>query len=245
VRTKFPFAIGALLGVTALVLLFLQHQAQKKLRAENESLRRQVEQADQLTGENERLSNLVVRAQASSAGAPSSELLKLRGEVGSLRKQTNELAALRNENQRLRTASAERRENAEPPQTDPAEGELRQKVYPKLNDAKALVTGFRLYADDHQNQLPEQFEQLAPYLSRMSRITGSNAFEIVYSGPLAGITNPSALIFVREQQAWQRPDGRWAKTYGFADGHAEVHTEPDGNFESWEKERLFPRSGNP
>jgi hypothetical protein len=28
------------------------------------------------------------------------------------------------------------------------------------------------------------------------------------------------------------------KSYGFADGHAEIHAEPNGNFDDYEKERI-------
>jgi prepilin-type processing-associated H-X9-DG protein len=35
-------------------------------------------------------------------------------------------------------------------------------------------------------------------------------------------------------------DGTWQKTYGFADGHAEIHTEPDGNFDDWESQHIIP-----
>ena len=36
----------------------------------------------------------------------------------------------------------------------------------------------------------------------------------------------------------QMADGKWAKVYAFADGSAQLHAEPDGNFEAWEKKHL-------
>lgn len=86
--------------------LMIQRNAQVKLRAENRSLRRQVEQLAQLTTENERLSNLVAQSNqpAPSPGEPSRELLRLRGQVGLLRQQSQGLAKLLSDRQQ--TASA-------------------------------------------------------------------------------------------------------------------------------------------
>jgi prepilin-type processing-associated H-X9-DG protein len=30
----------------------------------------------------------------------------------------------------------------------------------------------------------------------------------------------------------------WAKAYGFADGHAEIHSAADGNFADWEAQHI-------
>src|SRR5215831_6293873 len=89
---------GVILGMSALVvallvaILALQHRNQTKLREENESLKAQVQQVDQLTADNQRLSNLVARATVdTSAGGKSNdaskEMLRLRGEVGRLKQE--------------------------------------------------------------------------------------------------------------------------------------------------------------
>jgi prepilin-type processing-associated H-X9-DG protein len=44
---------------------------------------------------------------------------------------------------------------------------------------------------------------------------------------------------LKEKQAWQALDGKWKKTYGFADGHAEIHMEPSGNFDDWESQHTI------
>ena len=64
-------------------------------------------------------------------------------------------------------------------------------------------------------------------------------FEIVYNGPREALTKPGDVILIRERQAWQTPDGKWAKAYAFGDGSAQVHVEPDGNFDAWEKQRMI------
>jgi cell division protein FtsB len=86
------FITAVAAGVTT--PLVIQHYSQVKLRAENQSLRQQVDQLAQLTAENERLSNLVARSNQPRPlpVEPSRELLRLRGEVGLLRQQNQELA---------------------------------------------------------------------------------------------------------------------------------------------------------
>lgn len=74
--------------------LVIQHKAQVRLRAENQSLREQVDRLSQLTAENERLSNLVARATPPAPGGVSSDVLRLRGDVGLLRRENEELGRL-------------------------------------------------------------------------------------------------------------------------------------------------------
>jgi hypothetical protein len=54
---------------------------------------------------------------------------------------------------------------------------------------------------------------------------------------LSNISNPATTIVIREKEAWSNPNGKVARTYGFADGHTEIYSAPDGNFEPWEKQR--------
>jgi hypothetical protein len=83
----------ALLILASAIIIWLQFQTQKTLRAENESLRQQIAQFKM--GE-ENLSNRVADANSSKklSGEQFNELLKLRGQVGVLRQQTNELVKL-------------------------------------------------------------------------------------------------------------------------------------------------------
>jgi Domain of unknown function (DUF4878) len=103
---KFKFLIGVGLVVGAAIVWTVQHQAELRLRAENESLQRQLERMAQLETDNERLSNLVEQANSALPNAQFTELLKLCGEVGLLRQQTNGLQKLREQNQQLQSALA-------------------------------------------------------------------------------------------------------------------------------------------
>ena len=86
--------VSAIVAIGVAVPLIMQHQAQTKLRAENEALRQKAEQSEQLAAENERLAKLATQASEAprTTTEPSRELLKLRGEVGRLR-QENATAA--------------------------------------------------------------------------------------------------------------------------------------------------------
>ena len=67
-------------------------------------------------------------------------------------------------------------------------------------------------------------------------IQATNQFEIVFHGSIDALTNPGSVIVVRERQPWLTPEGYWAKTYGYADGHTETHVPTDGNFERWDSQ---------
>ncbi len=240
-------------GVLAAVALagaatpaLMQHQTQVKLRTVNESLRLQAGQLAALRTENARLSHLLGEANSSQLSQDQlRELMKLRGEVGLLRRQTNELEKVRAENRRLQSWQANSKRSSESPENDPAVEQQKQMSYAKLNDAKALVLGMILYAEDNQDRLPATVDQFASYLtdnkpaeSESPGLTGTNQFEIVYRGTRNEITHPASVIVIREKEAWLGPHGEWNRTYGFADGHSEVHKAPDGNFAPWEQQHM-------
>jgi len=105
----------------------------------------------------------------------------------------------------------------------------------KLNIAKQCALAFVMFASDNQEEFPTNSAQVAPYLD--GKQWGTN-FNIVYRGSRTNITDESAIIVFKEKQAWQTSDGKWRKTYGFADGHAETHTSANGNFTNWEKKHM-------
>ncbi len=86
--TKLKLGISALVVAGASTVLVVQHQAQIKLREENQSLRQQI---NQLKTDNENLSSRAVTTGKSLPDEQFNELLRLRGEVGVLRRQTNKL----------------------------------------------------------------------------------------------------------------------------------------------------------
>ena len=112
----------------------------------------------------------------------------------------------------------------------------------KMKDASSLHGAIEHYLENHQGQFPLSLDQLAPYLQKEHlSLTGTNEFEIVYTGTSDRFTNiPTQGVAVfRERQAWLAPSGNWARLYVTADGFRHI-VESDDNFQAWEAEHIFP-----
>jgi len=96
--------LGIVLFGAVVVAAVWERNSIGKLRAENEALRAERLEADQLANENRELPELRTAAGATVAeenAGPSTELLRLRGEVSRLRAQTQDSSKLRGENERI------------------------------------------------------------------------------------------------------------------------------------------------
>ena len=115
----------------------------------------------------------------------------------------------------------------------------------KMDDAHQAGLLFLMFADDNTNDFPTNFDQVARYIgnTNFARVFGSE-FEIVYHGSRADISNASSAIVVQEREAWPTYDGKWAKVYGFADGHARMVTEPNNDFTGFEQQHLAQPAQN-
>ncbi|MDE3068184.1 MAG: sigma-70 family RNA polymerase sigma factor [Verrucomicrobiota bacterium] len=238
---KFMTATHVKLGISALVVagaataMVMQHQTQTRLRDEGELLRQQIAQ---LKTDNQSLSNrLAAVGQAKSlTDEQFNELMRLRGEVALLRRQNNELRRLRAENRQLRASLATASQNQQASEANSAAEQEKVFAINEMNNAKQFGLAMRMYADDHQNQFPTNYEEMTNYLGNDPNVLSNmSQFQIVYQGSWTNITNPASAI-VAEGQAWQTASGTWAKVYGFADGHVETHISPDGNFETYESQ---------
>jgi RNA polymerase sigma factor (sigma-70 family) len=234
--TQIKMGLGAIIVAGAATTMVLQHQTQQQLHNENESLRQQIAQ---LKTETEDPSNRVAASNKQMTDDDFNELLRLRGEVGVLRAQTNQLARLQNQNQQLReafnTLAKERQRPAEP--TDEQQQAF---AILQMNTAKQSVLGMMMFASDHNDEFPTNFDQAATYFKSPSGSDGLSTnlgkFEIVYQGSIANLANPSQAIVVREIQPWMR-SGNWVKAYGFGDGHSELHkADLNGGFDEWEQQ---------
>ena len=213
--------------VTSLVL---QHQARARLREQDDSLRQQQSQMAALQADSERLSKLT--AGGSLTSNQPEDLQRLRAEAAALRQQTGAVTRLREENRRLKASAAK-------PQTPL---QAREEAMVRMGYSKQWTLAFMMYAEDNKGQLPIDFEQAKAFVDREAKAdmeASADQFEVVCQGKWRDIKNPGKVVVLREKQAHQMPDGRWAKVYGFADGHSELHSEADGNFEAWEKERII------
>ncbi len=228
--------IGSLVVAGAVTSLVIQQQSQAKIRESDGALQQQADQLARLQTERERLSNLLARANGPAAEDRLSELLRLRAEAAILSQQTNDLAALQEENRRLREQNSQLANQMKTPL------QLKDEGYARSLYARDWLLAFRVYAMQNQEQFPTNFEQAASLLpdavAKAATSITTDQFEIVYHGPYE-LTNGNNVIVLREKQARRQwPHGNWSKVYGFADGHSETHSEAEGNFDTWEKQRI-------
>jgi RNA polymerase sigma factor (sigma-70 family) len=121
-------------------------------------------------------------------------------------------------------------------QWTPAEKEsFQQESNARINNAKMAGLGCFLFAQDNQNQWPNNFEQLKKYGSRLD----SSNWEFVSSGNKNNFTNPRQTILIREKESRPSPDGKLVKVYLFADGSVQVLSTLDDDFAALEKQRGY------
>jgi hypothetical protein len=238
--------VGAILVASA-VFLFLQRQAQEKLRADNASLQQQIAQ---LQVGNESFSNRLVAMGDSKSLSDEqlNELLKLRGEVGVLHRQLDELGKLREENQHLRSQNVIGSQGIK----------ISEKDYFRLHQmdivsaAKQIGLAMLMHADDNNGSYPTNLFQLTEDTGHGQGYLGSTNFTEFPGGvkldgfELANTDVPQAhdkypqMIMLRERVARQTPDGQWQRIYGLADGSVQTATSYDGSFVTWEQQNTSP-----
>jgi hypothetical protein len=239
--------ISVLAAVVVTLPLAMQHHARVQLRQCDEMLRQQSDQLSQLNAETERLSNQLALAKSAQGLSKSemNDLLRLRAQVGDLKKQ---LANAQAQSARQTTAPADQQASNSSP--DQGGDEQKQLAIAKMNNARQWLLTFILYAGDHQGQFPHDFEHALSGLSRDPGLSqdakdgmlqATNNFEMVYQGSVNAITNASQTIVLREIQPAPAGTG-WTKTYGFADGHVEIHRFADSNFQDWESQHMVAPS---
>jgi RNA polymerase sigma factor (sigma-70 family) len=239
--TKLKFGmLSAVLAASVAIPLVMQQRASARLRDEDQSLKLQANQLAQLRAEHDRLSDQATGAKLTQSQL--NDLQKLRSEIGPLRQQAGEVAKLQAENRQLQ--SAKRRD------TGPKSAlQQKEEVIGRMNYSKAWVLAFYMYADKNGGRFPTNFDLALPFLddrAKNQENVKSDQFEIVFDGALKRVKNPSDIIVLREKEAWETISSenghRWARLYGFVDGHIEVHSEPENNFEAYEKQHMMPPS---
>jgi RNA polymerase sigma factor (sigma-70 family) len=215
----------------------LQKREADRLRAQNRALLFEQSEHSQIR-EAELSATAAMNDELERLRNNQNELLRLRSEAGTLRRQLDELAKLREENRHLRESFVKVSEQAQPVKPDGETDLPRQLAIVKMNDARSLVLGLLMYSSDNQNRLPADFGEITRYLTNTQpAFSGSNQFELVLQGSITSVTNPSAIIAVREKEP-ALLNGKWFKSYGFADGHAEIKPEPEEGFQAWEEKHM-------
>jgi len=222
--------VSAVVVASVVTPLVLEHQARARLSEQGDSLRQKQSQLAALQAENERLSRLA--AGSSLPNNQPEELQHLRAEAAALQPQSGSVTQLREENRRLQASVAK----------PPTSLQMREEAIARMEFSKNWMLAFILYAEKHQDQFPTDFGQATNFLPQQAKAetnVTTEQFEIVYQGKWRDVKTPSDTIILREKQARQSPYGNWTRAYGFADGHSEIHSAADGNFEPWEKDRIL------
>ena len=123
---------------------------------------------------------------------------------------------------------------------------MRKMAIDKMSYSRQWLLAFIMYANDHNGQYPNGYEQATNYVDATlgpQFLQATNSFEIMYRGHQENLASPSSTIVLRETQAQQLPDGSYIRAYAFADGHVEMHKSADGNFSDWEQGKIAPETG--
>jgi len=229
--------VATILVASIATPLVLYKNSDTRQRAANESLQQQADEVAKQQAEKDRLS--VLASPADNSQGRSNDLLRLRAEAESLRKQTNALPRARAENRRLQAA-------ADLPEVEPSEAE-KTEMNVKMTDTKNWAIASFLYSRKNQGQFPPNLDQAAtfhPDKTKAKTDSTADQFEFVYQGSLTAIKKPQSVIVVRQKEP--SPYGnRWAKVYGYGDGHVEMHVQAENNFDGWEAQHIAaiaPRS---
>ncbi len=224
-----------------------QVQTNGKLREENAALTQQVVQMDALRAENERLAKAQTVAAQPLDEEQLKDLLRLRAQVGGLKKQLAETQQAADKYAQLVLQLAPSKQQPQPEPDDPQ----KQIAIARMNFVKQWLLSSMMYAQEHGGSLPANFEEASPYggtnyVATNGTVITPDQFEFVYHGnpdDAKGV-KPAETIFIREKQPTPGPYGGFLKTYGFLDGHAEIHhSAPDGSFEPWESEHMQKQAG--
>jgi hypothetical protein len=232
-------AVAGLVAASVVTPLVIQHQSRARLRAAEEALQQQSAQLAKAQAENERLAGLAARAETSQAQAD--DLQRLRAQAGAPRQPTNDLARLRKENRRLQAA-------AEQPSVEPTP-EQQQQTEVIMNYGKSAVMACIMQTRTNQGLFPASFAQVASSLPenlRNQADPSGDGFEIVYQGTfqaLRRLTNSPDVIVISQKQPIVYGD-RWAKVYVYGDGHCDLHTQTDRDFEAWEAQHTIAPPAN-
>jgi len=192
------------------------------------------------TGEAARLAALQDELERSQRDA--ADVHRLRGEVAQLRRDQALAAQVATAYAKLKEQVAKHDPKAgadTDEETDPAKEAEKQTFIAKMNFTRNWLLAIMTYTDKTKGTVPADYAAVAAYLPEDARgVAAPDQYEVVYTGALADLAHPEKTIVLQEKAPVQTISGRWARSYGFADGHSEIHTadQADG-FQAWAQER--------
>ena len=240
--TKLKLGIAAAISAGAIAIATREHFSKRELESELARLDAQTRSAPvNRSAVPDSATDFTERDELARLRAQQMELLRLRGEVGVLRKAKEEAE------HQVAKVREQKEEKAEEP-VDPEQEAYKTVAIARMNYARGWGVAFMMFAEENGGMMPKTFAHAAKHYpeewaSVMSAFD-EGRFEIVFDGSLKDLSEPAKTIVVREKDPFSNPKRRgFARTYLFADGHTEIHSAPDGNFENWERERLVAPAG--
>jgi uncharacterized phage infection (PIP) family protein YhgE len=236
-------AIAVIAGLS--VPIVVQNHAIDDLQAKNADLSAQLPQIATLEAENARLhGHMADSAELEALRLEHAELLRLRGKIDQLKAGNVQLA--KNAEQATKKLETQIQKEEE----EVAKEAEKVSALAKMNCLKWLSMAAIMRAQDHDGSLPSTMGEIeqtlqthkagATTLKEIAAEIGirPDQFEFMPLGKIAEIKDPSKTILLRERQPWQTYNGRWARSYGFVDGHSEVvsRDRPE-EFQSFEAQR--------
>ena len=122
---------------------------------------------------------------------------------------------------------------------------LHQMAAGKTKDAFILSTALTQYVSKQRGQFPSSFDQVASFLHELPALTGTNDFEIVYTGSIDELKKIKSMsvAIIRDRHIWRGPAGKRARVYGMIGGFGEI-AEADDNFQTWEERHVVASPRN-
>jgi len=224
--------------VAAVIVFWLQFRDRQALQAENTSLQQKI---SQLTAESTDFSNRLAAATDSGklSDDQQNELLRLRGEIASLRQKNNQLATVQ---QRQSVVPHTALSAQTPGQLTPQDQFELTRVH-TVNGLKQIELAAKIYAGEHNEQYPTNFEQLKNELGGKTDFDGIplTDFEFVNTGA-ANDSTPDVVNF-RTGQPLPNPQGGWVMIYGLGDGSVQTvygDTSDSQRFTDFERQHSPP-----
>ncbi len=228
---KFRIVISLLIAAAA-VIFAVRHRALRHLKVEQEQLRQQIVEAKNTTAPKPEVEIPVSTTNAGLSADERSELLRLRGQAVMLRQ---ELAQESN-----RSATVSRAPRSATPDAPDEPIVSREESIQKMNQGKQWMVALIIYASDHQDQFPATMAEASGNMPPESVAT-SDKFEYLLSGTnISSVRSPATTIVLRERKPWKNANGRWNRTYAFADGHVELGRSDTPDFTAWEELKTKP-----
>lgn len=219
-------ALYAFAAAGIAVALLLQQKNRTEQAQRDAALRQVQAQIKEASAEQARLAAKLERQNAAPSIQYDGEVARLKEQAQTLRARTNEIL------QRNQARNAPKPESR---QRTPAEwDELRKPGLSKIMDSRAISETLMEYLEQHQNTMPSGMADLAPYLAKAERWTGTNHFELVFHGSMDRLKGlPFGDVAVARSEPWTDQEGVEYVTYAFLDAHSQiVRTDHRKDFEA-------------